>query len=89
MNKYPITIVFPAGANIAVPSTWQCLPTGEIQATYHDYQELYWSVTLSQWIKEWSALPAPWEGLGEGREGNPQQAALFPVESRGAAYDLV
>jgi hypothetical protein len=84
-TKCPLTIRYPPGAQIAVPSTWRRLPTGEIEATYHTYQELYWSVTLSQWLREWSNLPSPWEGLGEGQ---PHQAQLFPVKMSGAAYEL-
>jgi len=77
--SYPLTLLYPAGANIAAPSTWLRLPTGEIEATYHDYPELFWAVTLSKWLKEWSA-EAPAE---------LHQAELIPRGNRGAAYDLV
>lgn len=78
MTQFPLTVIFPTGANIAAPETWQRLPTGEIQATYHDYPELFWAVTISKWLKEWS----------EEQAGPPRQAELIPQERRGAAYEL-
>jgi len=78
MTDFPVTMRFPAGANIAAPETWQRLPTGEIQATYQDYLELFWTVTLSKWLKEWS----------EEQPDLPRQAELIPHGNRGAAYEL-
>lgn len=54
-TRFPLTVIYPAGASIAVPKTWRRLPTGEIEAIYNDYQELYWSVHISMWLKEWSS----------------------------------
>jgi hypothetical protein len=77
-KRFPLIIIYPAGAQVAVPKTWRRLPSGEIEATYNNYQELYWSVHLSAWIKEWSAEPP----------GELHQAEMFPHHPRGAAYDL-
>jgi hypothetical protein len=77
--KYPLTIIYPAGAPIAAPEHWRRLPDGRIEATYHNEQELFWSVTLSLMLKEQATDPGP---------GQPRQAELFHVERGGAAYEL-
>lgn len=58
-HSFPLTIIYPPDAQIAVPATWRRLPTGQIEATYHDYDELYWSVNISKWLQEWATEPLP------------------------------
>lgn len=79
MTRFPLTIIYPAGASIAAPEHWRRLSDGRIEATYQDEQELYWSVTLSLMLKDHAADPGP---------GKVRQAAMFQLERGGAAYEL-
>lgn len=52
----PKTIIWPAGANVGViAGQWTRLPDGRIQATYYSRDELFWAITLSQWLKEFDS----------------------------------
>ncbi|MCB0207697.1 MAG: hypothetical protein KDJ52_00115 [Anaerolineae bacterium] len=53
MTAFPLKIRFPGNKPwLALPPTYRRLDTGEIEATYHDIEQLRWSVTLSLWAKE-------------------------------------
>lgn len=52
-ESWPIVIVFPSDPWIAVPENWRRLEDGRIETTYQSYQELYWSMIISCWLKEW------------------------------------
>lgn len=76
-RRWPIVIIYPADAPIATPEHWRRLPDGRIEAVYHTYEELYWSVTISVEVVKAVTQPA-----------QIVQAQMFPVENGGAAYAL-
>ena len=49
-----VTIHWPANASIAVVAgRWRRLENSQIEASYHDKDELEICIILSQWLKEW------------------------------------
>lgn len=58
-SLFPVTIIWPAGAPVAVPhgaaentTAWVKLPDGRIEATYDDKEELALCLQITQWIRE-------------------------------------
>jgi hypothetical protein len=72
-RRWPIVIIYPADAPIAVPEHWRRLPDGRIEATYNTYDELYWSVTISVEIVKISVT----------QPAETKQSEMFPRENRG------
>lgn len=70
-----IKIKFPDYAWLAVPADHRRLPTGEIEATYQNADELRWSMRLSLWAKE----------VEESRPARPDesgQLTMFPNQTQ-------
>lgn len=72
MKKFPLTIRFPNHNWLALPPTYRRLDTGEIEATYHDIEELRWSVNISLWAKDAEAQ----------RPAAPVQQVMFKTVSK-------
>jgi hypothetical protein len=58
-SLFPITIIWPDGAPVAVPhgaaentTAWVKLPDRRIQAVYEDKDELALCLQITQWIRE-------------------------------------
>lgn len=64
-NTFPLTILWPAAAPVAIVGDWTRRPDGRIEAVYQDSDDLRLALTITQWIRE----PKP----------TRQQAALLPI----------
>lgn len=73
-GRFPLRIAFPPHPWLAVPEGWQRLPDGRILATFHDLEELRWSVAASLAAKEAEAARPPKRGA--------EQVQMFPTPAK-------
>jgi len=70
-------IIWPAGAEWigVIGDQWRRLDDGRIEAWYMDENELFWSVTMSKWFKEFEAEPV------QAKPVQMYQGSLFDKEN--------